>query len=123
MGEQLVLANYSPDEIAEIVPDVVDGRFAPQNQRQKDFVDWYGLQDFNTRQSLQGFGAGYVSSLRKFEKWEDSKTKERAQTAGNKTNRLNQGQTPGSQGRRAKPSGPQTQEEAFLAGFNEIMKG
>jgi len=123
VGEQIVLSNYSPKQIAEIVPDVVDGKFAPQNQRQKDFVDWYAIQDYETRQALQGFGANYVSALRDFEGWEKGKTQERSKTAGDKSSRLAGGQQPTSPGKRGRTAGPQTPEEAFLAGFNEIMKG
>lgn len=120
-SEQIVLANYDPQTIADMIPEVVDGRFAPNNQRQKDFVDWYSQQGYETQQALLQFGAPYVQALRKFERWEQDKTQERTKAAGAASSRMAGGQQPSSQGRRTrKPAGPQTAEEAFLAGYNEI---
>ncbi len=118
-AEQLVLSHYDPQDIAEMIPEVKDGRFAPTNQKQKDFVDWYGQQGYDTQQALLNFGAPYVRALRRFERWEQDKNKERERAVGAKSSRLAGGQQPSSQGRRPKVAGPQTAEEAFLAGFNE----
>ena len=120
MGEQLVLSHYDASEIAEMIPEVVDGRFAPTNQRQKDFVDWYSQQGYETQQALLNFGAPYVRALKGFERWEQKKTQERGKTASDKAGRLAGGQQPSSRGRRARAAGPQTPEEAFLAGYNEV---
>jgi hypothetical protein len=119
-AEQIVLASYDPGEIAEMIPEVVNGRFAPANQRQKDFVDWYSLQGYDTQQALLQFGAPYVQALRKFERWEKDKTQERTKKAGVQSSRLAGGQQVSSQGRRPKKGEPQTAEEAFLAGYNEV---
>jgi hypothetical protein len=119
-AEQIVLASYDPEQIAEMIPEVVDGRFSPTNQKQKDFVDWYSQQGYDMQQSLLQFGAPYVRALRKFERWEQDRTKERESKAGAQSGRLARGQQPSSQGRRPRTAGPQTAEEAFLAGYNEV---
>ena len=69
MGEQIVLASYDPEEIGEMIPDVVDGRWNPTTQRHKDFIDWFAVQGLHTQQALQKFGAGYVRALKRFEKY------------------------------------------------------
>jgi len=121
MGEQLVLSHYSPEQIAEMIPDVnQDGKFAPQNQRQQDFAVWYAQQGYATQEALNEFGPGYVRALRQFEQWEKDKVKERTNAAGEKSGRLARGQQPSSQGRRPQKGGPQTAEDFFLAGFNEV---
>jgi len=120
MGEALVLSRYDVDEIQDMIPDVVDGKFVPQTARQKDFASWYAQQDYATQQSLNEFGPAYLRALSKFENWEKGKTKERTEQAGDKSSRLARGQQPSSRGRRPAPAGPQTAEEAFLAGFNSV---
>lgn len=120
MGEQIVLASYDPEEIGEMIPDVVDGRWNPTTQRHKDFIDWFAVQGLQTQQALQKFGAGYVRALKRFEKWEQDKVKERTKAAGATSTRLAGGQQPSSQGRRAASKSYATPEEAFLAGFNEV---
>lgn len=120
MGEQLVLSAYDPEEIGAMIPDVVDGKWNPTSQRHKDFIDWFAVQGLQTQQSLQSFGAGYVKSLRKFERWEQDQIKERQRAAGAQSTRLAGGQSPSSQGRRGKATKYTTAEEAFLAGFNEV---
>ena len=121
MGEQIVLASYDPETIAEIIPETQNGQWSPANQRQKDFVQWFGSQGHQTQQDLQRFGAPYVQALRKFEKWEQDRIKEREKAAGAKSSRMQGGQQPTAQGRRGKVAGPQTAEEAMLAGFNEVF--
>jgi len=121
MGESLVLSHYSPEEIGEMIPDVnQDGKFVPQNQRQKDFATWYSQQGYSTQEALNDFGPGYVRALRQFERWEKDRVKERTAAAGEKSGRLARGQQPSSQGRRPQKGGPQTAEDFFLAGFNEV---
>jgi hypothetical protein len=122
VGEQVVLANYDPEDISAIIPDVQNGQWAPETQRHKDFIDWYSGQGYETQQSLLQFGAPYVRALRKFERWEKDRNKDREKTAGAKSSRLAGGQQPTSQGRRPRAAGPQTAEEAFLAGFKEVFE-
>jgi hypothetical protein len=119
MGEQLVLSAYPIETLSEIIPPVQDGKFAPQGQRHKDFIDWYSQQGYQTQQALLTFGAPYVNALRKFEAWERDKTSERTQTASNKAARLKSGQVPTSQSRRTQGSGSQTPQDVFLAAFQE----
>ena len=121
LAESLVLSHFTPEQIAEIIPEVQNGSFANvQSQRHKDFVAWYTQQDFNTQQSLNEFGPAYVHALRKFERWEKDKIQERTEAAGAKSSRLERGQQPSSQGHRARNAGPQTPEEAFIAGYNSV---
>lgn len=120
MAENIVLSHYSPKQIAEMIPEVTDGRWNPQNQRQKDFIQWYSQQGWDTQQALNEFGPNYIHALRSFENWERDKNQERNQAAGAKSTRLAGGQQPSSQGRRPRTAGPQTPEEAFLAGYNEV---
>ena len=120
MGEQLVLSHYSPEQIAEMIPETQDGVFKATTQKQKDFVNWYSQQSYDIQQSLNAFGPNYVHTLRRFEQWERDKLKERQKTTGAQSSRLAGGQQPTSQGRRAKTAGPQTAEEAFLAGYNSV---
>lgn len=119
MGEQLVLSAYPPEALAEIIPPVKDGKFEPQGQRHKDFVDWYSQQGYQTQQSLLSFGAPYIHALRKFESWEQTRNQDRTKAAEGKTQRLAGGQMPTSQNRRVQSGGPKTAEEAFLAAFQE----
>jgi len=119
-GQQLVLSNYAPETLEEIIPPVKNGKFAPEGQRHKDFIEWYSQQGYQTQQALLNFGAPYVNALRKFEAWEQSKNQEKARSAGNKSSRLAQGQVPTSQSRRTRDAGSQTAEDAFLAAFEEV---
>jgi hypothetical protein len=122
VGEQLVMSAYSPEAIGEMIPKVQDGRFMPEGQRQKDFADWYGQQGYETQQSLLSFGAPYINTLRKFEKWEGGRNKQRTDASVSKQGQLENGQAPSGQYR--KPAQPKklSDEEAFLAGFNEISE-
>jgi hypothetical protein len=122
VGEQLVMSAYSPEAIGEIIPAVKDGRFMPEGQRQKDFADWYGQQGYEIQQSLLSFGAPYINTLRKFEKWEGGRNKQRTDASVSKQGQLENGQAPSGQYR--KPAQPKklSDEEAFLAGFNEISE-
>lgn len=119
-GQQLVLSIYPPEVLEEIIPPVKGGKFAPEGQRHKDFIEWYSQQGYQTQQALLSFGAPYVNSLRKFEAWEQSKKQERTRSAGNKSSRLAQGQIPSSQSRRTRAAGVQSAEDAFLAAFEEV---
>lgn len=119
-GQQLVLSVYPPEALEEIIPPVKNGKFAPEGQRHKDFIEWYSQQGYQTQQSLLSFGAPYVNALRKFEAWEQSRKQEKTRTAGNKSSRLAQGQVPTSQSRRTKDAGMQSAEDAFLAAFEEV---
>ena len=119
-GQQLVLSVYPPETLEEIIPPVKNGKFAPDGQRHKDFIEWYSQQGYQTQQALLNFGAPYVNALRKFESWEQSKNQDKARNAGNKSSRLAQGQVPTSQSRRTRDAGAQSAEDAFLAAFNEV---
>jgi hypothetical protein len=119
-GQQLVLSVYPPETLEEIIPPVKDGKFAPEGQRHKDFIDWYSQQGYQTQQALLSFGAPYVNALRKFEAWEQNRKQEKTRSAGNKSSRLAQGQIPTSQSRRTRDAGMQSAEDAFLAAFNEV---
>lgn len=121
-GQQLVLSIYSPETLEQIIPPVKNGKFAPEGQRHKDFVDWYSQQGYQTQQALLNFGAPYVNALRKFEEWEQSRKQEKARSAGNKSSRLAQGQVPTSQSRHTNTAGPQSAEDSFLAAFEEVYK-
>lgn len=121
MGEQLVLSAYPPEALAEIIPPVRDGRFAPEGQRHKDFVDWYSQQGYQTQQALLSFGAPYVHALRKFEQWEQARNQERQKAAETKSQRLAGGRVPSGQPRKTGQQGPNTPEEAFLAAFEEAQ--
>ena len=118
-GQQLVMSVYPPETLAEIIPPVKEGRFAPEGQRHKDFIDWYSQQGYQTQQALLSFGAPYVNALRKFESWEQNKNKDRTQAAGNRSSRLAQGQVPTAQSRRTRGAGAQSPEDVFLAAFEE----
>ena len=117
-GQQLVLSQYPPEVLEEIIPPIKGGKFVPEGERHKNFIEWYSQQGYQTQQSLLTFGAPYVNALRKFEAWEQSKKQDKARSAGNKTNRLAQGQIPTSQTRRT--GAVATPQDAFLAAFEEI---
>jgi len=124
VGEQLVMSAYSPEAIAEIIPAVKDGRFEPEGQRQKDFADWYGQQGYESQQALLSFGAPYINALRKFEKWETDRNTQRADASASKQGQLETGQVPAGQHRKpAQATKKLSDEDAFLAGFNEIAQG
>jgi len=118
MGEQLVMSAYPPEVLSEIIPPVKDGKFAPEGQRHKNFIDWYSQQGYQTQQALLSFGAPYVNALRKFEKWEQGRIKEQTRTANGKSQRLASGQGPKAQSRRS-TGNAQTPEDVFLSAFNE----
>lgn len=122
MGQQLVLSAYSPEAVADIVPPVKDGRFAPEGQRHGDFMSWYTKQGYQTQQSLLSFGAPYVQALRSFEKWETKVNEERANKAGKQTQRLQNGQVPSSQRKLPPKAAPLTDDQALQAGFDEALK-
>lgn len=119
-GQQLVLSVYPPETLEEIIPPVKDGKFAPEGQRHKNFIEWYSQQGYQTQQSLLSFGAPYVNALRKFETWEQSKKQDKTRSAAGKSSRLAQGQIPTSQNRRTRDAGMQSSEDAFLAAFDEV---
>lgn len=119
-GQQLVLSVYPPETLEEIIPPVKEGKFAPEGQRHKDFIDWYSQQGYQTQQALLSFGAPYVNALRKFEAWEQSKKQDKTRSASNRSSRLAQGQIPSSQSRRTRDAGVQSAEDAFLAAFDEV---
>lgn len=119
-GQQLVLSVYPPETLEEIIPPVKNGKFAPEGQRHKDFIQWYSQQGYQTQQALLSFGAPYVNALRKFEAWERGRKEEKARSSGDKASRLAQGRIPTSQSRRTRDAGAQTAEDAFLAAFEEV---
>ena len=119
-GQQLVLSVYPPETLEEIIPPVKDGKFAPEGQRHKNFIEWYSQQGYQTQQALLQFGAPYVNALRKFEGWEQSKKQDKTRSASDKSSRLAQGQIPTSQSRRNRDAGAQSAEDAFLAAFDEV---
>lgn len=118
-GQQLVLSVYPPEVLEEIIPPVQNGKFVPEGQRHKNFIEWYSQQGYQIQQSLLSFGAPYVNALRKFEAWEQSKKQEKTRSASDKSSRLAQGQVPASQSRRTRDAGAQSAEDAFLAAFEE----
>lgn len=120
MGEEIVKAFYDPEQLAEIVPEVQNGQWAPQSQKHKDFIDWLSQQGYDTHQALQNFGSPYVRALQRFEAWEQEQVQKRTKAEEAKGKRLAGGKQPSSQGVRGKTAGPQTVEEAWLAGFNEV---
>lgn len=119
-GQQLVLSAYPPEVLEEIIPPVKNGKFAPEGQRHKNFIDWYSQQGYQTQQALLSFGAPYINALRKFEAWEQSKKQEKARSASSKSSRLAQGQVPTSQSRHTSAAGVQSPEDSFLAAFEEV---
>lgn len=119
-AQQLVLSVYPPETLEEIIPPVRDGKFAPEGQRHKNFIEWYSQQGYQTQQALLSFGAPYVNALRKFEAWEQGKKQEKTRKAADKSSRLAEGQIPTSQSRRTKDAGAQSSEDAFLAAFEEV---
>lgn len=120
--EMLAQAFYDPDDVDGMIPVTKDGVFDPQNDRQKAFADWYSRQDFNTQQSLNELGPGWVRALRRFEAWEKEQEAKKQQKAAAGETRLAGGARPNTAGRRKMATGPQTAEEAFTAGFDEVMK-
>lgn len=122
MGEQIVMSAYAPETLGEIIPPVQDGKFMPEGQRHKDFINWYTQQGYQTQQSLLTFGAPYVNSLRSFERWEKTKNEGRANSSKNKTTRLANGQMPTSQHRKTPQAKPASLDAEFAAGFNEAFK-
>lgn len=121
-GRELVMSVYSPETLSEIIPEVKDGRFMPEGQRQKDFADWYAQQGYETQQALLRFGAPYVNALRKFERWEKDRNTSRAAAAATKEGQLQKGQVPAGQHRTQPPQKKLTPDEEFAAGFNEIAE-
>lgn len=121
-GQQLVLSVYPPEVLEEIIPPVKGGKFVPEGQRHKDFIDWYSQQGYQTQQALLSFGAPYVNALRKFEKWEQGKKQEKTRVADGKSSRLAQGQVPTSQSRHTNVASAQSPQEAFLAAFKEVSE-
>ena len=121
-GQQLVLSIYPPETLEQIIPPVKNGKFVPEGQRHKDFVDWYSQQGYQTQQALLNFGAPYVNALRKFEEWEQSKKQEKTKSAGDESSRLAQGQVPTSQSRHTNTARLQSPEDSFLAAFEEVYK-
>ena len=119
-GQQLVLSVFPPETLEEIIPPVQNGKFAPEGQRHKDFIEWYSQQGYQTQQALLSFGAPYVNALRKFEAWEQGRKQEKTRSASNKSSRLAQGQVPTSQSRRTRDAGAQSAQDAFLAAFEEV---
>ena len=119
-GQQLVFSVYPPETLEEIIPPVKNGKFAPEGQRHKNFIEWYSQQGYQTQQALLSFGAPYINAIRKFEEWERSRKQDRAKAAGDKSSRLAQGQLPTSQSRSTKGAGAQSAEDAFLAAFAEV---
>lgn len=117
-NEQLVRSHYTPEELSEIIPPVKGDAFAPETQRQKDFVDWYSKQGWSTHQALLSLGAPYVKAIRSFERWEESVKKEREAAAGSKNKKLASGGQPSSRGKRP-PASVESAEEAFLSAFKE----
>jgi hypothetical protein len=117
-NEQLVRSHYTPEELAEIIPPVKGEAFAPETQRQKDFVAWYNRQGWSTQQALLQLGAPYVRAIRAFERWEEGVRKERAATAEKKAGKLAAGGQPSSNGKRA-PAAVESAEEAFLSAFRD----
>ena len=113
-GQQLVLSAYPPETLAEIIPPVKDGKFAPEGQRHKNFIEWYSQQGYQVQQSLLNFGAPYVNAIRKFEKWESEKKQDKAKAAGNKSSRLAQGQLPTSQSRSNRAAGQQSEHKVLF---------
>lgn len=121
MNEQLVMSAYSPEALSEMIPPVKDGKFMPEGQRHKDFIDWYGQQGYQTQQALLQLGAPYINALRKFERWEEGRNKERADAAKGKNQRLENGRVPASSHRGSPQPTKKSLEEDFLAGFNEAQ--
>lgn len=121
MWEQMV-GTMIGDSVAEAIPDTVDGKFAPTNTRQKDFVEWYAQQDAPTQKALHAFSPAYIRAFKAFERWEGTRIKEREKAVGASSARLQGSQTASSGGRRSVPNGPMTDDEAFNAGFEQVMK-
>jgi hypothetical protein len=119
MGEQLVLSHYGAEEIADIIPDVKDGRFVAETPRQKAFTEWYAQQGYETQQALLSFGAPYVRALKRFEKWESSRQQEQEKAAGARSTRLKSGQQPSSGGRRTQTPKLETEHDGFMSVFGD----
>ena len=114
-------AFYSVDEIDDMIPAIKDGAFDPQTDRQRAFVDWYGRQPYEVQQALTQIGPDWVRAVRSFERWEKEQTAAKQAKAQANERRLAAGTQPKGKGRKPTPSGPQTQEEAFAAGFQEVF--
>jgi hypothetical protein len=117
-NEQLVRAQYTPEELAEMIPPVKGDSFAPETQRQKDFVSWYSKQGWSTQQALLTLGAPYVKAIRAFEKWEDGIRKERETKAAAKAGKLASGSQVSSRGKRP-PAQVESADEAFASAFKD----
>ena len=119
-GQELVEAFYSAEDVDAIVPKL-DGNknWAPQGQRQEDFVNWYSKQGYDTIQALQKLGAPYVRALQRFERWEQEQVKEREKAAESKVTRLKGGEQPAGKGKRSTDSGLSTEADGFYSRFKK----
>jgi hypothetical protein len=117
-NEQLVRSHYTPEELSEMIPPVKGDSFAPETQRQKDFVAWYNKQGWSTQQALLTLGAPYVRAIRAFERWEEGVRKEREKAAANKAGKLASGGQPSSKGKRS-PAKVETADEAYMSAFKD----
>lgn len=120
MGRQLVLSQYTPQRLTEIIPEAdQNGQFNPQGQLQKDFVDWYAQQGYETQQNLSTFSAEYVHAMRNFEEYARQKSEERAKAEKAKASRLNGGRQPSARGRASQTPRLRTRSEGFNSVFEE----
>lgn len=119
-GKQLVLSNYTPDELAAIIPEPDEnGQLVPKGQKQQDFADWYAQQGYERQQALSAFGPGFLQALKAFQGWEKGKIEEREKAAKVKTGRLNGGQQPSAQGKASRTPQLRTESEGFYSVFKE----
>lgn len=120
MGRELVLSAYTPERLSAIIPDAdQNGQFSPQGQLQKDFVDWYAQQGYETQNALSTFSAKYVHAMRAFEDWAQQKGEERVKAEAAKAKRMNGGRSPSAQGRADKTPGLRTKSDGFYSVFKD----
>ena len=104
-------------DVTSIIPPVEGGKWNPQSQTHKDFIEWYSLQDMKVRDALAQSGAGFAQALNRFQKWNAGKLKEREQHAGKSVARLNAGQQPSAAGKTSSRRSLESEEDGFNYAF------
>ncbi len=92
----------------------------PGDGRQRDYVDWFAQQTYETQRALsERDPVGTARAMRSFRDWETKKTEERKKVAEAKAKKLEGGLQPTGTKQQAKSEQLQTEEAAFLSVFKE----
>ena len=121
VGEQIVAAMYTPDQVKGIIPpvDQANGKFVPETQTHRDFVDWLGREGYGQRESLYSYGPAYVQALNAFNTYLERRNQEKTRAAETKSKRLAGSRQPSSKGAAAPAKKLETFRDGFLDAFKE----